>query len=105
MGSGKSIPASNDTRWNSTYRQLKAIVQLDQVKLGEVLRASTQENLILSQKEIQQIQELVEILSAFAEATEITEGDKTVAISCVVPVSRCCTDSSKATVKLFGENQ
>lgn len=85
MGAGKSVPSTNETRWNSTFRQLKAIIQLDQVKLGNVLRESSQANLILSVKELNQLQELVMILAPFAEATDLTQGDKMVTISCIVP--------------------
>lgn len=31
FGIGRAIPASNDTRWNSVLRQLKSVVELDQV--------------------------------------------------------------------------
>lgn len=86
FGAGRSIPASNDTRWNSTLRQLKAILDLDQVKLTQVLKETTQDNLLLSAKDLQQIQELVDILLPFAEATDLTQGDKTITISCVIPI-------------------
>ena len=42
MGQGRSIPSTNDTRWNSTFRQLKAVVDLDQVKLNTVLSDANQ---------------------------------------------------------------
>jgi hypothetical protein len=41
FGSAKSIPSTNDTRWNSVYRQLQAIVDLDQAKLGELLHQTS----------------------------------------------------------------
>jgi hypothetical protein len=82
---GKSIPVTNETRWNSTYRQLIAIVELDQAKLGTVLRQSNHENLILSAKEIQQLRELISILEQFADATDITQGEKMITVSCIVP--------------------
>jgi hypothetical protein len=86
LGQGKSIPASNDTRWNSVYRQLKAITELDQAKLCSLLQQSNHENLIMTSKEFQQLRELVSILEPFAEATDITQGEKTVTVSCIVPV-------------------
>jgi hypothetical protein len=86
MGTGRSIPSTNERRWNSTLRQLKAIVDLDQTKLGNVLRESNQGNLVLSTKEVNQLEELVKILAPFAEATDLTQGDKMITISCVVPV-------------------
>jgi hypothetical protein len=86
FGSGRSIPMTNDTRWNSTLRQLKAIMDLDQAKLTKLLKETTQDRLILPAKELQQVQELVEILEPFAEATDLTQGDKTTTVSCVIPV-------------------
>lgn len=32
MGSGRSIPAINDTRWNSVFKQLSAVCSFDQTK-------------------------------------------------------------------------
>lgn len=86
FGSGRSIPSSNETRWNSTLHQLKAILDLDQAKLTELLQETTQDSLLLSAKDLQQIQELVDILSPFAEATDLTQGDKTITVSCVIPI-------------------
>ena len=86
FGAGRSIPASNDTRWNSTLRQLHAILQLDQAKLTQLLKDTTQDNLILSTKDQQQIQELVDILLPFAEATDITQGEKQITVSGVIPI-------------------
>lgn len=77
---------ANDTRWNSTLQHLKAIICLDQLKLATLLKETTQDHLILPAKELQQVQELVEILEPFAEATDLTQGDKTVTVSCVLPV-------------------
>jgi hypothetical protein len=65
---------------------LKAILGFDHVKLSEVLNKASQSNLVLSNKEYQILQELVQILEPFAEATDVTQGDKSITISCVVPV-------------------
>jgi hypothetical protein len=80
------VPESNATRWNSTFRQLKAVTGLDQQKLTEVLKSTSHENLIFSTKEVQQINELVTILAPFAEATDLSQSERTVSISCVIPV-------------------
>ena len=85
MGTGKSVPSTNETRWNSTYRQLKAIAELDATKLTTVLNESNQQNLILSSRDMNQIKELVRILSSFAEATDLTQGSAVITISCIVP--------------------
>jgi hypothetical protein len=86
MGPGKSIPASNDTRWNSTFMQLKAIAKLDQAELVKVLQESKHENLILTTKDLSQLNQLVQLLAPFPEATDLTQGQSIVTISCVIPV-------------------
>jgi len=87
MGSrGKSIPATNNTRWNSTFKQLHSFVSLDITVLNKVLCDNKHENLILLPKDVTQLKELVEILSPFSEATDLTQGDEVVTISCVVPI-------------------
>jgi len=40
----------------------------------------------MSAKDIGQLKELVSILAPFAEATDFTQGDRSVTVSCVVPV-------------------
>jgi len=37
LGSGKIVPSSNETRWNSTLRQLRCIANLDQPTLNALL--------------------------------------------------------------------
>jgi len=86
MGTGKVVPSSNDTRWNSTYRQLRCVAELDQSKVNTLLRDKGHNNLILSGKDLQQLQEIVSILEPFSEATDMTQGDKMITISCVVPI-------------------
>jgi len=85
FGQGKSVPASNDTRWNSVYRQIEAVVELDQLRLLDVLQETLHENLTMNAKELAQLQELVSLLAPFAEATDLTPGDKAITVSCVVP--------------------
>jgi len=82
----RSIPAVNDTRWNSMYAHLKAIISFDNARLTDVLNKSSHGVLVLSAKDVQVLTELVNILEPFAEATDLTQGDKAVTISCVVPV-------------------
>ena len=65
-------------------RSLKLLrLDLDQVKIKSVLCEKRHENLVLNSKDMSQLQELVTILEPFAEATYMTQGDKTVTISCV----------------------
>ena len=85
MGSqGKSIPATNNTRWNSTFKQLHAFLSLDITPLNKVLCDTNRENLTLLPKDVAQLKELVDILTPFAEATDLTQGDQVVTIGCVV---------------------
>jgi len=101
----RSVPVVNDTRWNSTYRHLKAIIGLDAGKLVDVLKKSSQGNLVLSVKEQQHVRELVDILEPFAEATDLSQGDKDITISCVVPIvvslNRILSERA-STVKFMG---
>jgi hypothetical protein len=83
---GKSIPATNNTRWNSTFKQLNSFVSLDITLLNKVLCDMNHENLTLLPKDAAQLKELVDILLPFSEATDLTQGDEVVTISCVVPI-------------------
>ena len=82
---GRSIPDANATRWSSTHTQLKTIMSMDSNKLTDVLRHTSQEHLILSAKDSAMLKVLVEILEPFAEATELTQGDKYCTLRWVVP--------------------
>lgn len=81
----KSIPSTNATRWSSLHSQLKAVAQLDQTKLADVLREQSLHNLVLTQREHASLLELVEILDPFAEATDLCQGQSYTTIGCVVP--------------------
>lgn len=86
FGSGRAVPSSNDTRWNSVFHQLNYIIELDVTKLNELLRSEEHSSLIFTLKELQQLRELVTVLQPFAEATDIAQGSTYVTISCVVPL-------------------
>ena len=86
FGNGRSMPSANETQLNSTFIQLSTIAALDNPKQNEMLRNEKQENLVLTNKEYGPLQELVIVLVPFAEATDLTQGSKTVTISCVVPI-------------------
>jgi len=85
FGTGRSLPKPNDTRWNSTFRHLLSIANLDQVALASLLREQNQIHLTLTAKEFAILQELVDILQPFMEATDLTQGDQYPTIGCVVP--------------------
>jgi len=85
FGPNVSISAAVSTRWNSTLRQIKSILALDASQLSNVLEAQGQKHLIFNARELSQLNELVEILDPFSEATNLTEGDKVVTISYALP--------------------
>jgi hypothetical protein len=86
FGKDRSLPVTNDTRWNSFYSHLTAIVKLDKDLLSQLCREENQTNLILTVRELQQLKELVEVLEPFADSTDIAQGDDYVTISNVVPI-------------------
>ena len=85
LGTGRSIPAANATRWNSVFTQLQAVINLDRVKLEDFLRSAEQSHLVITVRDFAMLQELVDILEPFAEATDLTQGQKYATIGCVTP--------------------
>ncbi|XP_053288247.1 uncharacterized protein LOC128449211 [Pleuronectes platessa] len=81
----RGIPASVTTRWNSTLRQLKSVLNCDQLKLSAVLEDAGHKETVFTAREWSQIRELVDVLQPFGEATDLTQGEKIVTISAVVP--------------------
>ena len=81
----RGIPACIATRWNSTFRQLKVVLNCDQLKLSRLLSDSGHKDTVFTAREWNQMKELVHILQPFAEATDLTQGEKKVTISAVVP--------------------
>lgn len=81
----RGIPASITTRWNSTLRQLKAVLNCDHQKLSNVLEVGGHREAVFTAREWNQIRELVDVLQPFGEATDLTQGEKIVTISAVVP--------------------
>lgn len=84
FGAGKTVPAANTTRWNSTFKQVQALTALDHKALTEMC-SKDYENVVFSAREWNQLKELSAILAPFSEATDLTEGEKSVTISMVVP--------------------
>ncbi|GAA6090111.1 zinc finger BED domain-containing protein 4-like [Tachysurus ichikawai] len=83
-GMKETIPAANTTRWNSTFKQVHALTALDHKSLNEMC-SKDYENVMFSAREWNQLKELSAVLAPFSEATDKTEGDKSVTISMVVP--------------------
>uniref|UniRef100_A0A674AI05 HAT C-terminal dimerisation domain-containing protein n=1 Tax=Salmo trutta TaxID=8032 RepID=A0A674AI05_SALTR len=81
----RGIPAAVNTRWNSTLRQVKAVIQCDHLKLSHVLEKAGHKELLFTVREWNKLKELVDILKPFGEATDMTQGEKIVTISSVVP--------------------
>lgn len=80
----KTIPAANTTRWNSTFKQVQALIALDYKTLNEMC-SKDYEDVAFSTREWNQLKELSAVLAPFSEATDQTEGEKSVTISMVVP--------------------
>lgn len=81
----RGIPAAVNTRWNSTLRQVKAVLQCDHLKLCRVLEKAGHKELLFTAREWNLLKEVVDILKPFGEATDLTQGEKIVTISSVVP--------------------
>jgi len=76
---GKTLPAKNDTRWNSQLKMVRQIVEIDVDKVVE------KRELHLTSYEKGVLRELVEVLEPFEEATDILQGDTYNSISLVIP--------------------
>lgn len=75
-GGHRGVPQPIVTRWNSTLRQVKAVLALTSAKLNGFLENSGHVNLKLSPREWAQLEELCLLFQPFAEATDKTQGDK-----------------------------
>lgn len=58
---------------------------LDQSKLKRLLLSTSHENLVLTQKEIDSLRELIAILEPLAAVTDLVQGDQFPTLGCVVP--------------------
>ena len=73
------------TRWNSKLLQISAITSLSHQELCDLLEDQVHKELKFSAREWSQLQELVTVLQPFPEATNLTQGEKIVTISIVLP--------------------
>uniref|UniRef100_A0A3Q1CK49 HAT C-terminal dimerisation domain-containing protein n=1 Tax=Amphiprion ocellaris TaxID=80972 RepID=A0A3Q1CK49_AMPOC len=80
----KTIPAANNTRWNSTFKQVQSLTALDHKALAEMC-SKDYEDVTFSPCEWTQLKELCTVLAPFSVATDLAEGEKSVTISIVVP--------------------
>ena len=81
-GGNRSIPSAVATRWNST---LRLVIGLDPQNLNSLLESQGHRGLCLSARECGQLQELVEVLAPFLQATDLTQGEKVVTLSAALP--------------------
>lgn len=65
--------------------QLKAVLSCDHLKLSTLLANSEHKDTVFTAREWNQIEELAYILLPFVEATDLTQGEKNITISAVVP--------------------
>lgn len=84
FGTDKTVPAANTTCWNNTYKNIQALTSLDHKALTEIC-SKDYENLMFTAREWNQLKELTAILEPLSEATDLTEGEKSVTIGMVVP--------------------
>ena len=82
FGQNRSIPAACATRWNSTLHQLLSIVQLNLTVLTEIC-GNNFSKVIFTARGWGLVNEVCDVLKPFANA--ITQGNKTVTISFVIP--------------------
>lgn len=73
---GLGIPQVNSTRWNSMFRQIKAVLKLDLTTLNKLCEEAGKNNLTLTITQSSQLRELAMVLEPFAEATDICQGEK-----------------------------
>ncbi|KAI4829931.1 hypothetical protein KUCAC02_001591 [Chaenocephalus aceratus] len=85
FGEQRGIPAAVTTRWNSTLRQVKAVLRCEHPKLCHVREKAGHKELLFTAREWNVLKELVDIMNPFGEATDLTQGEKIVTISSVVP--------------------
>lgn len=79
MIEGTCIPQPIPTRWNSLLRQVETVIDLGQTPLAELVDDESLNlkcNLTFTNKEWEQLEELCNLLSPFAEATDKTQGDR-----------------------------
>ncbi|KAL7383777.1 hypothetical protein ABVT39_017213 [Epinephelus coioides] len=84
-GANRSIPSAVSTRWNTTLRLVESITDLDPQSLNTLLEAQGHKGLCLSARELSQLKELVDILSPFLQAADLTQGEKVVTLSAALP--------------------
>lgn len=70
------IPAENDTRWNSTLRQINAVLSKGMVELNTISADEKRNELVFSSKQWAQLKELSELLEPFKVSTDELQADQ-----------------------------
>lgn len=81
----RRVQAANATRWNSEIKMIRSVLQIPQDKLDQ-LDLDKAHKLTLYERNC--LQDLCDIFVPFEEVTDITQGDKSVTCSFVVPCIR-----------------
>lgn len=71
--------------WNTTLRLVEAVTDLNPQSLNSLLEAQGHKALCLSAREWSQLKELVDILSPFLQATDLTQEEKVETVSAALP--------------------
>ena len=75
----RGIPAAVVTRWNSTFRQVQAILSIGMANVNLVVDEANKDRFKMAKflaREFEQLSELQGVLQPFAEATDVTQGEK-----------------------------
>lgn len=85
FGKQRGIAQANATRWNSTLTHISSILKLEIQPMNTLLQAAGQNNLKFKDREWNMLEDLQRVLLPFLEATMMTQGDKSVTTSYVLP--------------------
>lgn len=72
---GLTIPKPVITRWNTHFRCVKRISELDRNKLNDVLTESDYASLCLSVTDFDKLNDFTKIMQGFNQASELSQGD------------------------------
>ena len=81
MDNEKELVQANATRWNSKTKMVRSVLECPAEKLVEAVEKGP----ILSAFDRQILSDFLEVLEPFEEATDLTQGDKVVTASFIIP--------------------
>ncbi|KAL3048825.1 hypothetical protein OYC64_008329 [Pagothenia borchgrevinki] len=97
FGEQRGIPAAVTTRWNSTLRQVKAVLRCEHPKLCRVLEKAGHKELLFTAREWNVLKELVDIMNPFGEATDLTQDSDNQFCCSICPVPKSPPREAEAT--------